>query len=229
MHGHSNPFYKVVSYLCATCDLSPKMCKWYSHRCWWGADSFFCFSEFYGIKTMSFPSWVWGWILGRRPCGCQGQAVFLTAVFLGCFAKISCDLTSLSEWCLSQGRSSVIWLWSYSYLKYLQDSEVQTTRKGTFGEAGFPCLPPPPLICDCFHSVWVYSPVFLNKGDTGIPQLCTLLLNRPQRDAETLLISHFWGRCSIPGHILFSHQSAPDAGRGWPQSSAVANSPSECC
>lgn len=98
-----------------------------------------------------------------------------------------------------------------------------------FGEAGFPCLPPPPLICDCFHPVWVYSPVFLNKGDTGISQFCTLLLNRPQRDAETLLISHFWGRCSIPGHSLFSHQSAPDAGRAGDCSLLLWLMAPQCC
>ena len=69
------------------------------------------------------------------------------------FWEAFCDLPSPSEWRLSRSRSSVIWLWSYSYLKYLQDSEVQATRKGTFGEAGFPCLPPPSLICDCFRSI----------------------------------------------------------------------------
>ena len=43
------------------------------------------------------------------------------------------------------------------------------------------------------------NPLFLNKGDTGISQLCTVLLNRPQRDVESLLISHFQGHCSILG------------------------------
>lgn len=77
--------------------------------------------------------------------------------------------------------------------------------------AGFPCLPPPPLICDCFHPVWVYSPVFLNK-ETQISQFCTLAPEHgTQRDAETLLIFTFLGTLFHPGTGLFSHQSAPDA------------------
>lgn len=95
-----------------------------------------------------------------------------------------------------------------------------------FGEASF-CLPRPPLSCDCFHPVWVYSPVFGIKETQESLSSSVPCFEQTPSGMQRPFISHFWGRCSIPGHSLFSHQSAPDAGRAGDCSLlAVANGPS---
>lgn len=69
------------------------------------------------------------------------------------------------------------------------------------------------LTCDCFHSVWICSPVFLNKGDRN---LTVLHLAFEQTAAGRTEPCHFTfpGTLVHPGDTLCSATSQlPGAGR----------------
>ena len=69
------------------------------------------------------------------------------------------------------------------------------------------------LTCDCFHSVWICSPVILNKGDRNLTVLHLAFEQTPAGRTEPCHFT-FPGTLVHPGDTLCSATSQlPGAGR----------------